>query len=483
MIGPAGENKVRFAAVVSQERIAGRCGTGAVMGSKNLKAIIANGKGKVPIEDKEGFKAFQKENTKFLLDHPMTGGILPQLGTANIVRTAAGRGILPVRNFSVGTDLRAPQISGEKLAAEDLEKQVGCLACPIICGRGLELTKEAEEPAEAGTKKRRKKNITKGPEYETLGLMGSNIGCFDLHKIYEWNHLLDDLGMDSISCGGAIGFAMELTSKGLLESDLSFDDHEGISQLLDDIAHRRGLGDELAEGVKRMSQKYGGKDYAIHVKGLELPAYDPRGCVGQGLEYATTNRGGCHVQGATMYLEAVGPISIYPHSPRSKPALVILQQNVAAAVCCSVFCIFGTYAMIPAVAFKLNPQGRPYRAVTWILHNSGPVLSLVLKGKAPLKLLWYEKFLSFIFGRKVSMGDWVEAGERAFNMERVYNLREGLTSDDDTLPKRLLEESIFDGVEGGVPLGKMLPGYYKLRGWDQRGVPTRKTLKRLSIRT
>ncbi len=484
VIGPAGENKVRFAGVVSEERIAGRCGTGAVMGSKNLKAIIADGRNKVPIVEKEAFKAFQKENTKFLLDHPMTGGTLPELGTANIVRTAAGRGVLPVRNFSEGTDLRAPQISGEKMAAEDLVKQVGCLACPIICGRGLELIEEAEEGKAARDKpKGRRKNVTKGPEYETIGLMGSNLGCFDLQKIYEWNHILDDLGMDSISCGGAIGFATELTKKGLLKSDLSFDEHDGITELLDDIAHRRGLGDDLADGVKRMADKYGGHDYAIHVKGLELPAYDPRGCVGQGLEYATTNRGGCHVQGATMYLEAIGPISIHPHSPKAKPQLVMLQQDIAAAVCCSVFCVFGTYTIIPGIAHKLNPQSFGYKALTDVLHNAGPILNLVLKTKAPVAMNHFEKFIGLIFGEKFTMGDWVEAGERAFNMERVYNLREGFTADDDTLPKRMLEESIFDGIEGGVPLAQMLPKYYKLRGWDVRGVPTRKTLKRLSIRT
>lgn len=488
VIGPAGENLVRFAGVVSEERIAGRCGTGAVMGSKNLKAVVAIGGAKVPIERKDEFKDFQKEMTKFLLDHPMTGGILPKLGTANIVRTAAGRGILPVRNFKVGSDLRAPQISGEKLASEDLVKQVGCLSCPIICGRGIELlaraadeTEEAEE--KAGGSKKRKRDVTKGPEYETLALMGSNLGCFDLKSIYAWNHQLDDLGMDSISCGGVIGFATELTARGMLESGLSFEKHDGIGQLLDDIAHRRGLGADLAEGTRRMAQRYGGREFAINVKGLELPGYDPRGCVGQGLEYATTNRGGCHVQGATMYLEAIGPISIHPHSPKAKPQLVILQQNIAAAVCCSVFCVFSTYAMIPSVAFKLNPQRIPYRTLTSILHNSGPVLSLVLKSKSPLPMLWFEKFLGHIFGRKVTMGDFVEIGERAFTMERLFNLREGFTSADDTLPDRLLDESIFPDMEGGVPLARMLPLYYKLRGWDARGVPTKKTLARLRIRT
>ncbi len=476
VIGPAGENKVRYAAIISQERVAGRTGCGAVMGAKNLKAIIANGRKKLPIADAEGFKALQKSHTEFLLGHPMTGGKLPEFGTANIVNTAAGRNILPVRNFQVGTDTRAPNISGEYMAREHLKKRVGCQSCPIICGRGLEMKDgKLVEEGEKG-------KVTKGPEYETLGLMGSNIGCFDIKKIYEWNYLCDDLGLDTISVGGTIGFATELVQKGMLEADLSFDEHEGISKLLEDIAHRRGLGDDLAEGVKRMSDKYGGKDFAIHAKGLELPAYDPRGCVGQGLEYATTNRGGCHVGGATMYLEAVGPISIDPLSIKAKPQLVMLQQNIASAVSSSVFCLFSTYAMIPAAAFSLNPQGPIYKTIIKVLANSGPVLSLVLKTKAPIALLFFEKFISHITGRHMTMGDFVEAGERCFNIERIYNFREGLTAADDTLPPRLLNDSTFPGVDGGVPLAKMLPKYYKLRGWDSSGKPTAKTLKRLSIR-
>ena len=341
VIGPAGENRVRFAAIVSDDRVAARTGCGAVMGAKNLKAVIANGKKKVPIADKGKFKQFQKKMTAFLLAHPMTGKILPQLGTANIVNSAAGRNILPVMNFKKGSDIRATAITGERLAAEHLKKRVGCTSCPIVCGRGIE----------------RDGKVKKGPEYETIGLMGSNIGAFDLERIFEWNELCDDLGMDTISTGGVIGFATELTEKEMLDSDLSFDSHDGISGLLDDIAHRRGLGDDLAEGVKRMSDKYGGREFANHVKGLELPAYDPRGCYGQGLEYATTNRGGCHVQGATMFLEATGPLSVDPLSTKAKPELVILQQNLSAAITSSVFCMFSAYAMIPGVAFSLNPQG------------------------------------------------------------------------------------------------------------------------------
>jgi aldehyde:ferredoxin oxidoreductase len=435
------------------------------MGAKNLKAVIANGKKRVPIAEEETHRGFRKSITKYLLAHPMTGGILPRLGTANLVMTTAGRNILPVLNFRRGTDHRAIDISGEEMASKHLKKRVGCVSCPIICGRGIE----------------REGSVTKGPEYETIGLMGSNLGAFDLKKIFEWNHLCDELGLDTISAGGVLGFAAELTQKGMLDSPLSFDDHSAVPQTLHDIAYRRGLGDELADGVRRMSDKYGGKEFAIHVKGLELPAYDPRGCYGQGLEYATTNRGGCHIQGATMYLEATGPLSVDPLSTKSKPELVVLQQNLSAAICCSVYCMFSAYAMIPPVAFRLNPQGPIYNLVTRAVLSSGPLLSIVLKTKAPLPLLWFERFLTYVTGSRYSMGDYVELGERVFNLERLYNIREGLTGADDSLPRRLLGDSTFPGIAGGVPLHEMLPRYYKLRGWDRAGVPTAKTLERLQI--
>jgi aldehyde:ferredoxin oxidoreductase len=370
------------------------------------------------------------------------------------------------------------------LAKKHLKKRIGCTSCPVICGRGIELRMRLADGEEKllSDPDGRHAGISKGPEYETIGLMGSNLGCFDLGKIFEWNQLCDDLGMDSISAGGTLGFATELTMRGLLQSPLSFEHHEAISELLGDIAHRRGLGDDLADGVRRLADKYGGHEYAIHVKGLELPAYDPRGCVGQGLEYATTNRGGCHIQGATMYLEATGPISIDPLSPKLKPELVTLQQNLSAALGCSVYCMFSTYAMIPSIAFALDPQGLLYKAITTGMLNAGPVLGLVLKSKAPVPLLWFEKFLSYILGRKVTMGDYTEIGERTFNMERLYNMREGLTGEDDRLPHRLLREPTFPGQSAGVPLADMLPRYYRTRGWDRAGVPTTRTVERLSIR-
>jgi aldehyde:ferredoxin oxidoreductase len=391
------------------------------------------------------------------------------LGTANIVATAAGRNILPVCNYQKGTDVRAMAISGERIASKYLKKRVGCMSCPVICGRGIELwMKDAGgEEHLVSHPDGKHKGITKGPEYETLGLLGSNLGCFELEKIFEWNHLCDDLGMDSISLGSTLGFATELTERGMLQSPLSFERHDAVADLIRDTAYRRGLGNDLAEGTRRMADKYGGHDFAIHVKGLELPAYDPRGCYGQGLEYATTNRGGCHIQGATMYLEATGPISVDPLSIKAKPELVALQQNLSAALCCSVYCMFASYAMIPSLAFSLDPQGKIYGAVTQAQLNARPVIALVVKS----------------IGRKVTMGEYTEIGERTFNLERMYNLREGLTGADDTLPRRLLEEPTFPGKERGVPLAAMLPRYYKVRRWDAAGVPTPRTLERLSLRT
>ncbi|RKZ90785.1 MAG: aldehyde:ferredoxin oxidoreductase, partial [Gammaproteobacteria bacterium] len=433
---------------------------------KNLKAVIATGRRKVEIMDDATFAKLQTSTNKYLRAHPMTGDVLPRLGTPALVNITAGRNILPVNNFQRGTDRRAVNISGEKLAAEEMEKRSGCINCPIVCGRSVKL----------------KDKIVKGPEFETLGLMGSNLGNFDLKLVLELNQICDDMGMDSISTGGSIGFATELTEKGLLSSDLSFDQHDGICDLVRDIAHRRGLGDDLADGVKRMSEKFGGTEYAIHVKGLELPSYDPRGCYGQGLEYATTNRGGCHVQGSTMFFEATGPLNIDPLSVRAKPQLVVMQQNLVAAISSSVFCVFATYGVIPAFIYRLNPQGLVARVIAQAVLNSGPILSMALKMKAPFKILWFEKFLSYIFGRTVTLGDFIETGERVFNMERLYNVREGFSASDDTLPARLLNESTFKESERGVPLDEMLPKYYRLRGWDSGGIPTEKTLKRLQIR-
>jgi aldehyde:ferredoxin oxidoreductase len=321
----------------------------------------------------------------------------------------------------------------------------------------------------------------KGPEYETVALLGTNLDIVDIKKVAEWNQLADDLGMDTISLGATLGFAMELKELGMLETDLSFGNPAGISAMIQDIAHRRGLGNDLAEGVKRLSEKYGGWSFAMHVKGLELSAYDPRGSYAQGVEYATTNRGGCHVQGASMYLESTGPLTINPQSLRLKAELPVVQQNLACALNAMVLCMFSTYGIIPAFIHRLNPNSRRYRLLVTAFEYSGPLYRwlLGLKGRP---VLWFEKWLTFITGQTFTSGHLQEIGARIFNLERLYNLREGLTAKDDTLPPRMLYESTFKHLPSGVPLDQLLPRYYRIRGWDAQGVPLPGTLKKLQVR-
>jgi aldehyde:ferredoxin oxidoreductase len=311
--------------------------------------------------------------------------------------------------------------------------------------------------------------------------MGSNLEIGDIKKVAQWNYLADDLGMDTISLGAVLSFTMELQERGMIEAGVRFGDPSGVDDLINDIAHRRGLGNDLADGVKRMSAKYGGSEFAMHVKGLELSAYDPRGSFGQGVEYATTNRGGCHVQGATMYFESVGPFTINPQSLRLKADIPFVQQNLACAINSMVLCIFTTYGIVPAAVHRMDPKSLTYRLATTLFEHSGPMFRTIMgiKGKP---LLWFEKWLTYITGTPFSGGHLQEIGERIFNLERMYNLREGLSGKDDTLPPRMLHEPIFKHMKAGHPLPQLLPRYYKLRGWDQDGVPTRRTLERLQLR-
>jgi aldehyde:ferredoxin oxidoreductase len=467
VIGPAGEHQVLFAGIVSDERIAGRTGTGAVMGSKRLKAVSVRGSRKLEMEDPEKFKEYTKEVRKLFEDHPVLGESMKRFGTGAIVNTTNGRNILPTRNFKFGHFDDAMKISGEWMEDHELKGvKSSCIHCPVTCGRDVEVEGAGR---------------VKGPEYETLALLGSNLEIGDLKRVNEWNWLADDLGMDTISLGAVLGFAMELGERGMLDTVLHFADPAGVSEMISDVGHRRGLGNDLADGVKRMSAKFGGSEFAMHVKGLELSAYDPRGSYAQGVEYATTNRGGCHVQGASMYLESTGPLTINPHSLKLKAELPVLQQNLACAINSMVLCIFTTYGMIPKAVHQMDPNSFTHKALTTVIENSGPIFRRVmaLKGRP---MMWFEKWLTYITGTPFSSGHLQEIGARIFNLERMYNLREGLTAADDTLPPRMLHEPTFKGMTSGHPLPALLPRYYKLRGWDAGGVPTRRTLERLQVR-
>lgn len=467
VIGPAGENLVRYAGIVSNERIAGRTGVGAVMGSKRLKAVTVSGSRKLEMDDADKFKEYTSWVREHFRDHPVLGESLKRFGTGGIVTTTNARNIIPTHNFKYGHFKDAIKVSGQYMEDHELKGvKSSCIHCPVTCGRDVEVEGVGR---------------VKGPEYETLALMGTNLDIGDIKKVSEWNYHADDLGMDSISLGAVLGFAMELRERGMLAIDIQFGDATGITELIKDIGHRRGLGDELAEGVKRMSEKYGGGEFAPHVKGLELSAYDPRGSYAQGVEYATTNRGGCHVQGASMYLESVGPLTINPQNLKLKADIPIVQQNLACAINSMVLCIFTTYGMIPKQIHEMDPNSFTYKLITTAFENSGPLMRILMgiKGKP---MMWFEKWLTFITGTTFSGGHLQEIGARIFNLERMYNLREGMTGKDDTLPWRILHEPTFKGMTSGHPLDQLLPRYYRNRGWDAEGVPLAKTLERLDVR-
>ena len=471
VIGPAGENLVRFAAILSGDRAFGRTGLGAVMGAKKIKLVTARGTHKVPIHNPEGFRAHVKSWTKHLQNHPVTGDILPKYGTANLVRRTQRTHTLTTRNYRAGQFDGYEKISGETMAETRLVKNKGCKACPIQCGRVVQLNGE----------------VFKGPEFETLGVFGSNLLNDDLDRIIEWNRQLDLLGMDTISMGVVIGFAMELSEQGLLESDLEFGRTDNVAQYIEDTAYRRGLGDDMANGVRAMAEKYGGNEFAMHSKGLEYAAYEPRGAVGQGLGYATANRGGCHLDsGYPIFFEALGLLTIDPLTTVGKAALCVLQQNLFESVSASGSCLFTAYAVVPGVAGKLEGFWPTKKAFAEVMKQSRLVMnhqnSLVPWLKLHVPLIPHTKAIELLTGHRIPAGTWLQIGERGYNMERMFNVREGLRAKDDTVAERLrFVRQRADEPKSRVQLDKMLPEYYRVRGWSTDGVPTPKKLKNLNI--
>ncbi len=452
VIGPAGENLVFFASIASDDRMAGRTGVGAVMGSKNLKAIIANGSLKIPVSSPEKLKKFAKKWTKNLRNHYVTGTFLPRYGTSGLVRMTNRLGMLPVKNFSERFYNDADKISGEKLAEDYLEKNSGCGYCPIHCGREIRFNGEK----------------IKGPEYETVALLGSNLLNNDLNKIIKWNYLADLYGMDTISLAGTIAFAMELKEKGIKDFGVEFGKFDNLEDIISMIAFRKGVGEELANGTKYLSEKYGGGEFAIHSKGLEISAYDPQMSFGMGLGYATSNRGACHLNGGYMvYMEGLGPLKLKQRSIRGKAILTIIMQNLFEAISSAGVCLFTSYAVFPNFLHKFKEDGMFLKILGSIVTAISPIIPVFRKllKKVPfnLSLLPYSKAIEYATGIKMNFGKFYSFGERAFNIERAFNVREGISKKDDTLPKRILDS--------GINLEKMLNQYYKYRDWDKEGKP------------
>ena len=469
-IGPAGENQVLYAGIISDERASGRTGLGAVMGWKNLKAITAAGSHTVEVANKEKTKAWIKKWFEYLQKHPLTGSQLPKLGTAGLVSSMQMCGLLSTRNYSAGQFEDFEMVSGERLAEEFNITNKGCQTCPIRCARTV--TVDGQQ--------------VKGPELETLGLLGGNICNNDLQKILDWNYLLDELGMDTISSANTIAWAMEANEKGLWDNGLQFGCTDDLSKIFEDIAYRRGIGDELAEGSKRLSEKYGGKEFAMHSKGLELAAYEPRRAVGQGLGYAVSNRGGCHLNGGYLViLEGLG-LHVDTQTPKAKADFTMLFQDLMETISASGQCLFTSYAFFPGFLLT-NPNGIITQTVNKVATHVGGAVRLINKcprvAALHLPVFHHTKMIKLATGMYMDFGKYIQIGERGYTMERYINCKFGVSAANDRLPKRLTDvPQDPNNPKTKIPLEQMKKTYYAARGWDKNGIPTEATLRRLKIK-
>jgi aldehyde:ferredoxin oxidoreductase len=442
LIGPAGENLVKFSAItIDGHRHAGRGGPGAVMGSKNLKAIAINGSNKVPLHDPDGFRKVSKEVLKQIKENDFVP-IRKKYGTPYWVKTVNDEGLIPTRNYQEGYFEHADEINAEAMQKRIVDRGGACYNCVIACWN------------RSSIKSGPHKGISLvGPEYETLALMGSNLCINSIEDVAYLNERCNELGMDTISLGGVLGFAIEayrkgvITSKDLGGNDIGWGKAEELARLIDNIAHRKGkIGDILADGVRIASEKLGkdSKDYAVHVKGLEIPGYDPRGTFGMGLAYATSDRGGCHQRAWTVKAELNDP-ELDRFSFEKKAGLVKDVQDERAAFFSLVLCDFAPISEENCVDMWNLASGFDHTVESYLL-----------------------------------------AGERVWNLIRLFNLREGLDPDNNKLPIRFFKDSFTKGPAKGIvlPEGEFrqsLLEYYSLRGWSAKGIPTQKKLKELGL--
>jgi aldehyde:ferredoxin oxidoreductase len=432
-IGPAGENLVLIAGIINRKhRAAGRTGVGAVMGSKNLKAIVVRGSKKVPIANESKLREVVKKAQAMIKENGATGQGLPTLGTINLINVSNENRILPTRNFQSSYFPKAENVSGETLKDKYLKGNIGCWGCPIKCGRVTEV------------KTGPYKIDGEGPEYEACWALSADCGIDNLEAVIKAANLCDDMGMDPISYGSTIACAMELFEKGKIPEamlgklDLKWGAVDTIVDLVEMTAHRKGFGDEIADGSMRLAKKYGAPELAMQVKGLELPAYDPRGVQGHALGFATSNRGGCHLRAYMIQVEIFGmPEKLDRFAVADKAKWVKMFQDLFAVVDSAQIC-----------KFAINALGAP--EVT--------------------------EFINAVTGWNWTVDDMMKTGERIYNLERMFINREGFTGKDDTLPKRFLE------IPNPIPvrLSKLLSDYYDVRGWTD-GKPTSSKLKELGL--
>jgi len=451
-IGPAGENLVRFACIIFDlARAAGRTGMGAVMGSKNLKAIAVRGSGAVKVAKPEKLQQLTKKAAE-AISVDMNYPIWSVYGTPGLIELANEYGFLVTRNFQTGVFEGADDIGGWNFVRKYSVKSKACHACPLHCGHYYEIKEGPYKGVSAG-----------GYEFPAANV-GSRIGNQDLASmLYAWE-LYDTLGLDATSTGGVISFAFECYEKGILSSKdtdglkLSWGNAEAMLELIKKIAYRQGIGDLLAEGSYRAAKKIG-KDalkYAIVTKGVEHIEFDPRGVKGWGLAYAVSNRGADHLRALLG-----GEFGITPEQAKA---------------------LWGA----PEAADRFSIKGKA-KMLKWHEDNRAIVDSLeICKFLARTALIaprWFVDFMDAVTGVRFTEEEIMRVGERINNLERAFNVKQGLTCSDDTLPERFLKEPLPEGPSKGqiCELQPMLKEYYQLRGWSNNGAPNGKKLKQLGL--
>jgi aldehyde:ferredoxin oxidoreductase len=434
-IGVAGENLVKFACINTDLFVhkgrggnAGRGGAGAVMGSKNLKAVVIKGTNSMKYPDDEKFKEAVKKALKVINENSFIP-VRRKYGTPIWINPVNENMLLPTYNFTRGFFEKAENISGETMHDKIVVKNTSCFSCSISCGKWTHFDFNG------------KTYEFEGPEYESIALLGSNCGNETIEGVAYLAYLCDEYGLDTISAGNVIGFAVEAAKHGLIKEKIEFNDPVAQGEIIRKIAYREGDGSALAEGVKLFSETRGGKDFAIQSKGLEFPGYDPRGAFGMALAYATSDRGACHQRVWTVRAEMQGGLT-----PRYgiEGRAAFVKENQDERACC---------------------------------------FSLVLCDFAPFGVDTFVELLNTATGFEYTEESYMKTGERIWNLTKLFNIRNGVTRENETIPKRIMEDELEkdEARIGREKFEKMLDEYYLLRGWDKNGVPTKEKLRELDL--
>ncbi|HNE05407.1 MAG TPA: aldehyde ferredoxin oxidoreductase C-terminal domain-containing protein, partial [Anaerolineales bacterium] len=421
-------------------------GVGAVMGSKNLKAVVAMGNKNPPLHDSEGMRAISVETSKNVGADVKKGSNMRIYGTSYVPQVTNTLGILPTRNFLQGTFEDVHNVDGDALKNQYLIRHTPCYRCPLSCGR---LTEVPDGPY---------KGKGEGPEYETISSLGTGCGVSNLAALVKANYLCNEYGMDTITTGMTIAVAMEMYEKGYLTEEtigmpLKFGDHDAMIEMIKLMAYNKGFGQDLVQGSYRLAEKYGHPELAVTTRKQEFPGYDPRGSQGMGLLYATSNKGASHMEGDVAYEEVFGvPIKENPLSTEGKPELVKHFQDSFALIDSSGLCVFV--------------------AIRYVFDKN--------------RLIWPQTLAAMMnlsTGAGYTPEEVMKAADRVYTLERMFLIKAGSGPEWDVLPYRMLHEPLPDGPAKGkvAELDKMLPEFYEKRGWDEKGYPTQAKLMELGL--